>query len=80
MYANCGNLSRSLTIFRKLVKGDTLYWKVLLYAYLKLHCFNCFEALSIFSGITPDQATYYEVHRAGFIDDGETLQTCAEWG
>jgi hypothetical protein len=51
-----------------------------LYAYLKLHCFNCFKALSIFSGITPDQATYYEVHRAGFIEDGETLQTCAEWG
>ncbi|RHN65608.1 hypothetical protein MtrunA17_Chr3g0081711 [Medicago truncatula] len=61
MYANYGYFCWSLTMIQQMVKQNN--WRTLLFAYFRLHCFkvlNCFMALPISLGITPDQAAYSE--------------------
>jgi tRNA(Arg) A34 adenosine deaminase TadA len=65
IYFNYEYLHWSPTAFHKLVKGDTLYQKAILLAYLKLHCFkvmHCFKALLN----TSDQSACFEAY-AWFI-------------
>jgi len=66
IYFDCEYLRWSLTTFNKLVKGDILYQKALLFAYMKLHYFKvmyCFKALLN----TTDQVACFEACDAWFI-------------
>lgn len=64
MYAKCGSLKASITVFRGIEKKDLVSWRTMIRGYIESDCFN--EALSLFSEMRyccfePDEGVIREV-------------------
>ncbi|CAJ2645523.1 unnamed protein product [Trifolium pratense] len=64
MHSNGGSLHWSLRVFNTVVNRETIYWRALMSAHMKLNYFKgmcCLEEIPISLGITIYQATSYAV-------------------